>query len=282
MITRLFGSTGVTVPIIGQGSWQFPSGHKAIEDTKEALLVGIELGMVHVDTAEMYGDSELVIGEAIKNVPRENLFLVSKVLPQNATFDGTIAACEKSLKRLGTDYLDCYLLHWRGSHPLSQTIAALESLVDAGKIRSLGVSNFDVNDLEEAKGLLTKHKIACNQVLYNLYDRGIERKIIPFCQSHNIAVVGYTPFGQRKVPAPDTKSGAVLHNIAQRHGATPRQIILAFLVRMDGLFTIPKASQERHTLDNARSGDVKLSDEDIMRLDEAFPAPTKDSPLAMI
>jgi len=213
---------------------------------------------------------------------REDLFIVSKVLPTNASYDGTIKACEKSLKRLGTDYLDCYLLHWRGSIALAETMSALEKLVDDGKIRALGVSNFDLDDLIEAEKLLMKHKIACNQVLYNLYDRGIERHVLPHCDAKKIAVVGYTPFGQKRTPEASTKSGAVLHKVALDHEATPEEIILAFLVRRESLFTVPKASQETHTLQNARAGDIVLSGQEIGLIDAAFPAPSTDQPLAMI
>jgi diketogulonate reductase-like aldo/keto reductase len=275
-----FGSSAALVPVIGQGSWNFPSGKTPIEQTKLALKAGIEQGMVHLDTAEMYGQSEDIIGEVIKDLPRADLFIVSKVLPSNASFEGTIKACERSLKRLGTDYLDCYLLHWRGSIALAETMLALEKLVDDGKIRSLGVSNFDVDDMIEAESLLKKHKIACNQVLYHLYERGIERQVLPHCKSRNIAVVGYTPFGQRKTPGASTKSGAVLHKVAADHKATPEEIILAFLVRLDNLFTIPKASQITHTLQNARAGDIKLSAEEIALIDAEFPAPRTDRPLA--
>lgn len=280
MIKHKFGSSNIDVPVIGQGSWQFPSSNKAIEACKNALRLGVEHGMVHIDTAEMYGDSEKIIGEAIKDLPRKNLFIVSKVLPSNSNYKGTITACERTLKRLGTDYLDCYLLHWRGSYPLSETMQALEKLQDDGKILSLGVSNFDVDDLQEAESVLSKHKIVCNQVLYNLYERGIERKLIPYCQKQNIAIVGYTPFGQRSIPS--GKAGSVLHEIAQQHKASPRQVLLAFLVRIDILFTIPKAAKAEHTVENAGAGKIKLSPDEIARIDEAFPAPKKDSPLAMI
>lgn len=280
MLKRIFGNSGVLVPVIGQGSWQFPSAAKAIEEAKTSLRIGIEHGMVHIDTAEMYGDSELIIADAIKDLPREELFVVSKVLPSNASARGTIKACEKSLKRLGLDYLDCYLLHWRGSIALSETMSAFESLLDQGKIRSLGVSNFDQDDLQEAVDCLSKHKIACNQVLYNLFERGIERKVIPFCEKKNIAVVGYTPFAQRGVPSGD--GGMVLEKIAAEHNASPRQIMLAFLVRKDILFTIPKAAKQNHTIENAESGKIKLSADEISQIDAAFPAPKKDTPLAMI
>ena len=280
MQKHLFGNAAVAVPVIGQGSWQFPSGQKAIEEAKLSLRVGIEHGMVHIDTAEMYGDSELIIAAAIKDLKREDLFIVSKVLPSNSSFNGTVKACDKSLKRLGLDYLDCYLLHWRGAVPLSETMSALEKLVDDGKIRSLGVSNFDHDDLQEAVSVMQKHKIACNQVLYNLHQRGIERRVIPFCREANIAIVGYTPFAQRGIPSGN--GGKVLSEIAAKHGASPRQIMLAFLVREYILFTIPKAAKQDHTIENAGAGKVKLSEDDIKSIDAAFPAPQKDTPLAMI
>lgn len=277
-----FGSLAAKVPVIGQGSWQFPGSKQAIENAKLALRAGIDLGMTHIDTAEMYGDSELIIGDAIKGLNRDSLFIVSKVLPSNASYNGTIKACEKSLRRLGIDFLDCYLLHWRGSFDLSETMGALEQLVDDGKIRSLGVSNFDVDDLQEASIYLNKYPIVCNQVLYNLYERGIDRNLIPYCIEKNIAVVGYTPFGRRSIPQPGTKSGAVLHDIAKKHNASPAQIMLAFLVRLDILFAIPKAAQVDHTTENAKAGSISLEKEDIERIDEAFPVPRKDQPLAML
>lgn len=282
MLSRKFGNSGISVPVIGQGSWQFPTGQAAIEEAKRALCLGIEQGMVHIDTAEMYGDSELIIGQAIKDLPRQELFIVSKVLPSNASYKGTIAACEKSLKRLNIDYLDCYLLHWRGNQPLSQTMSALEQLVDAGKIRSLGVSNFDVYDLEEAKAELKKHKIVCNQVLYNIYTRGIERQLIPYCQKHDIAIVGYTPFGQKSAPNDATRSGATLEAVARAHDVTVHQVMLAFLVRAQNLFTIPKAARAEHTMQNAQAGDLLLTQEEISMIESAYPAPAKDVPLAMI
>jgi len=279
---RQFGQSGAVVSAIGQGSWQFPGSKNALEETKKALRYGVELGMTHIDTAEMYDDAELVIAEAIKGLAREELFLVSKVLPSNASYEGTLSACEKSLKRLGVDYLDCYLLHWRGKYPLEQTMSALEKLVDDGKIKSLGVSNFDMADLKEAESKLKKHKIVCNQVLYNVYERGIERNLIPYCQKKEIAVVGYTPFGLRKPPATNSKQGAVLDSICQKHAATPRQIMLSFLIREELLFTIPKAAQSAHTKENADAIRIKLDSADIERINEAFPAPDRDVPLAMV
>ncbi len=189
MIVRPFGSTGRNVPIIGQGTWNAPTRGARADEAKRALRRGVELGMVHVDTAEMYGDgaAERLLGEAIAGLPREQLFLVSKVLPSNATYDGTIRACEASLKRMRVDYLDCYLLHWRGSVPLAETMRALERLVRDGKTRALGVSNFEVSDLEEARGALETERIACNQVLYHLRERTVETHEMPYCREHDIA-----------------------------------------------------------------------------------------------
>jgi diketogulonate reductase-like aldo/keto reductase len=282
LIEKQFGTTGATIPAIGQGTWQMPSGKNSAAWT-EALRRGIELGLTHIDTAEMYGSgsAEELIAEAISDLPRESLFIVSKVLPDNASYKGTIAACEKSLKRLRTEYMDCYLLHWRGSAPLEDTMRALEKLVDDGKIRSLGVSNFDVDDLEEAESYLTKHKIACNQVLYNLDHRGIERNLIPYCEKKKMAVVGYSPFGRRPIPTARSQSGAVLHEIASAHNATVTQIILAFLTRLDCLFAIPKAATIAHVEDNAGAARIKLSADDIDAISAAFPAPKRDVPLEM-
>lgn len=281
MIEREFG-TGRSVPVIGQGTWNFPDKGEDVAVAVRALKEGIELGMTHLDTAEMYGDgrSEEIIGEAIQGIDRAKLFIVSKVLPSNSTFRGTIDACERSLKRLKTDYLDCYLLHWRGNVPLSETLKAMEQLVDDGKIRSLGVSNFDVYDLEEAKTCLKKHPMVCNQVLYNLYERGIERRLIPYCAKHGISVVAYTPFAQKAPPATTTREGEALARIAAKHGATERQVILAFVTRMQNVLTIPKASKSAHVKDNAGALNLTLDKDDIAEIDLLFPAPKKDVPLA--
>lgn len=284
MKTRNFGHLKTAVPVIGQGTWEMPTGGAALEAATAALRQGINAGMVHIDTAEMYGSgkSEELVGKAIAGMPRDQLFIVSKVLPQNASFAGTIKACESSLKRLRTDYLDCYLLHWRGSVPLAETMRGLEQLIDDGKIRSLGVSNFDVDDIEEALPLLKKHKIACNQVLYNPYQRGIERELLPLCIEKSIALVAYTPFGQKSIPSASTAAGAVLAGIAQKHEATASQVILAFLVRHPQTFTIPKAAKSEHIADNAAAGEIELDEEDIAKIDAAFPAPKRRIPLEMI
>jgi diketogulonate reductase-like aldo/keto reductase len=269
--TQAFGRTGRDVPVIGQGTWNVPVRGTAVDDAKRALRRGIELGMIHLDTAEMYGDggAERVLGEAIRGLPREQLFIVSKVLPSNASYAGTIRACEASLARLGTDYLDCYLLHWRGSVPLRDTMRAMEQLVADGKIRSLGVSNFDTADLDEARAVLEREPIACNQVLYHLGERTIEAHEIPYGREHGIAVVAYTPFGRGEWG--DGAGLRVLETIAAKHGATPRQVILAFVTRDPIVFTIPKASSVAHVEENAAAADLVLDADDVSAIDAAFP-----------
>jgi diketogulonate reductase-like aldo/keto reductase len=279
MKTNQFGPTRQNVSVIGQGSWYIDRGDRSAAIA--ALRRGIELGMTHVDTAEMYGDAELVIAEAILS-RRDELFLVSKVLPSNASRKGTIAACERSLKRLNTDRLDCYLLHWRGSYPLADTVAAFEELMGAGKIRSYGVSNFDVDDLDEMLEVAGEGKIACNQVLYHLKARAIEHAVIPWCARHNVAVVGYSPFGHNDFPSPKTRAGEVLQQIASHHQATARRVALSFLVRETAVFAIPKTSNVEHAVENAAAGDLTLSAAEIAALDAAFPRGPKPRSLPML
>jgi len=271
VIARRFGPLEREVPIVGQGTWNVPLRGDRAEEAKRALRRGVELGMVHIDTAELYGDggAERLVGEAIRGLPREQLFIVSKVLPSNATFEGTLRACEASLKRLGTTYLDCYLLHWRGSVPLSETMRALEKLVADGKIRALGVSNFDVADLEEAQAALEREPIACNQVLYHLGERTVEEHELPYCREHQIAIVAYTPFGRGDWA--DGPGARTLGEIARKHAATPHEVILAFLTRDPAAFAIPKAATVEHTEENAGAGDLRLDDADIDAIDRAFP-----------
>ena len=276
---KKFGTTGHDVSVIGQGTWYIDHGDR--KQAVAALRRGIDLGMTHIDTAEMYGDAELVIAEAITD-RRDQTYLVSKVLPSNASRRGTIAACEKSLTRLKTDRLDCYLLHWRGNVPLSETVAAFEQLVSAGKIRSWGVSNFDADDLDELLEVAGEGKIACNQVLYHLQERAIEHMVIPWCAKHGVAVVAYSPFGHNDFPKPSGPSGVVLQTIAKRHGVSVRQIALAYLTREPNVFAIPKASSAEHAADNAAAGDLALSVEDIAALDRAFPRGPKPRSLPML
>jgi diketogulonate reductase-like aldo/keto reductase len=268
MEARQFDSTNYQLPVIGQGTWYIDASDRALAIA--ALRRGIDLGMNHIDTAEMYGDAEEIVGEAIAG-RRDEVFLVSKVLPQNASRAGTIEACERSLARLDTDWLDCYLLHWRGSYPLEDTIAAFDQLQVAGKILSWGVSNFDVPDLEEALEIAGEGGLVCNQVLYHLQERAIEHAVLPWCEEHDVAVVGYAPFGHGSFPVPDTPGGRVLQEIAAAHNATPRQVALRFLVRRPSLSTTPKASRPDHTTENAGAGDLRLTEAELARIDRVFP-----------
>lgn len=262
---RAFGSTASQVSIIGQGTWNMEKDDRG--SAIASLRRGLDLGMNHIDTAEMYGSGKVeeIVGEAIAG-RRDEVFLVSKVLPQNASRKGTIEACERSLRHLRTDRLDCYLLHWEGPHPLTDTFAAFEELRNAGKIRSWGVSNFDEEWLADSLEIAGEGKVVCNQVLYHLKERAIEHAVIPFCEEHGIAVVAYSPLGAGSFP-----SSSVLSEIAEARGATPRQIALAFLVRRPFLFAIPKTSNPRHAEDNAAAAGIDLSDEEVRRIDEVFP-----------
>jgi diketogulonate reductase-like aldo/keto reductase len=268
MERRRFGSTARDVAVIGQGTWYLDRGDRAA--AVAALRRGLDFGMTHIDTAEMYGDAEEVIAGAIEG-RRDDVFLVSKVLPEHASLKGTIAACERSLARLRTDRLDSYLLHWAGAHPLEDTIAAFEQLQRGGKILSWGVSNFDVHELEAARLIAGEGRMACNQVLYHLEERVIEHAVIPWCEKHRVAVVGYSPFGHGRFPGPRTKGGRVLQEIAAAHGATPRQVALRFLARWSPLFTIPKAGRPEHVAENAGAGGLELTKAEVARIDEAFP-----------
>ena len=254
---------------------------RARADEVRAIASGLELGLTHIDTAEMYGrgGAEEAVAAAIRARRRADLFLVSKVLPENASYAGTMRAAEQSLQRLGTDYLDLYLLHWAGRHPIAETMGAMEDLVAAGKIRFLGVSNFDVEEMQGAMAALRRERLACNQVLYNLGNRGIERDLLPFCQRQGIVVVGYTPFGN--FPRAGTPGLRALAQVGDQYGKTPRQVALRFLTRADALFTIPKASDPDHVRENAGAGDFTLSAADIATIDRAFPAPRRRVPLAM-
>jgi diketogulonate reductase-like aldo/keto reductase len=274
-----FGSSGHEVSVIGQGTWYIDRGDR--NSAVAALRRGIDLGMTHIDTAEMYGDAEPVVAEAIAG-RRDEIFLVSKVLPSNASRRGTIAACERSLARLKTDRLDCYLLHWRGAYPLAETVAAFEELVGAGKIRGWGVSNFDAGDLGEMLAVAGQGKIACNQVLYHLAERAIEHAVIPWCEQHGVAVVAYSPFGHNDFPQPGSKAGRVLQAIAEAYGVSPRQVALAFLTRAPSVFAIPKASTPEHAADNAAAGKLVLGRDEIAALDNAFPRGPKPRSLPML
>ncbi len=274
-----FGARGPNVSAIGQGTWHIDRGDRAT--AVAALRRGLDLGMTHIDTAEMYGDAELVVAEAVAG-RRDEVFLVSKVLPSNASRRGTIEACDRSLKRLKTDRLDCYLLHWRGSHPLQETVAAFDELLGAGKVLSWGVSNFDAGDLDELLKVADEGKVACNQVLYHLQERAIEHAVIPWCEGHGVAVVAYSPFGHNDFPDPRSDAGKTLQKIADAHNATPRQVTLSFLTRLPSVFAIPKASSAAHAAENAAAGALTLSDDEMAALDKAFPRGPQPRGLPML
>jgi diketogulonate reductase-like aldo/keto reductase len=279
MKQKVFGTGNPNTSVIGQGTWYLDRGDR--KRAIAALQRGLDLGMSHIDTAEMYGEAEPVIADAIAG-RRDEVFLVSKVLPSNASRRGTVTACERSLKRLNTDRLDCYLLHWPGSYPLEDTVAAFEELKRAGKIRSWGVSNFDVDDLDELLDVAGEGKIVCNQVLYHLKQRAIEHAVIPWCERHGVAVVAYSPFGHDDFPSVGSAGGKVLERVAEAHGATPRQVALAFLTRAASLLAIPKAGSAEHAGENAAAGTLDLTKDEIAALDQAFPRGAKPRGLPML
>ncbi len=271
MRTSLFGPTGRQVPVIGHGTWQLE------EDDRQAAITAIrravELGASHIDTAELYGRGrvEEMLAEALAGGMRERVFLASKVLPENASFDGTIAACERTLRRLATDRLDLYMLHWRGRHPLDETFRAFERLRAAGKVLAWGVSNFDTDDLDEALAVAGEGRIACNQVLYHLKDRTIEHGVLPWCEQHRVALVAYSPFGCGDFPAADSAGGRTLAAIAASREVTPHAVALAFLCRREAVFAIPKSAHAERVAANCAAGSFALASDEIARIDEAFP-----------
>jgi diketogulonate reductase-like aldo/keto reductase len=268
------------VPVIGQGTWNLE--HDDEDEAVEALRAGIAAGMTHIDTAEMYGSGrvERLVGRAIAG-RRHEVFLVSKVLPQNASYHDTIRACERSLERLGTAYLDVYLLHWRGRVPLAETFRAFEALESAGKIKAFGVSNFDVHDLEQAVAITGERRIACNQVLYHVAERSIEHSVIPWCRQHDMPVVAYSPLGSGTFPSPRSAGGKVLAATAEQRGLSPQQVALAFLVQHGRVLAIPKAANKKHVLENAAVGTIRLTAAELRGIDAAFPAKRKRG-LAML
>ncbi len=274
--TRL--PSGEAVPVLGQGTWYMGDEPQRRADEIATLRLGLDLGMTLIDTAEMYGDgaSEKLVGEAIAG-RRDEVFLVSKVLPSNASRSGTIAACERSLRRLGTDRIDLYLLHWRGRAPFAETIAAFEALQDAGKIRHWGVSNMDVSDMQEIGRAAGGEAISTNQVLYNLTRRGIEYDLLPQSQARGLPLMAYSPIEQgRLADYPEVE------DIAERHDVTPAQVALAWVLRQQGVIAIPKASTPEHVRQNRDALSLKLTPEDLAELDSAFPPPDGPEPLEMI
>lgn len=283
MKCKAFGPTGTDVPAIGQGTWNVPESGAPAREALRAIRCGIELGMTHLDTAEMYGAgrAEELVRDAIAEYPRESLFITTKVLPSNADYRGTIAAADRSLRRLGLDYVDLYLLHWPGDHPLETTMSALEHLVHEGKVRFVGVSNFDTDEMIEAASYLRTVPLACNQVLYHLNERGVEHRLVPEACARSIAIVAYTPFGRAQFPRAQTVGGRALEKVARKHGATQRQIILAFLTREPHVFTVPKAARVAHVRENAAAGDLTLEAADVAEIDAAFPR-ASPAPLASL
>ncbi|HEY8091202.1 MAG TPA: aldo/keto reductase [Polyangiaceae bacterium] len=271
MQTRAFGHAG-QVPALGLGTWKMEQDDRA--GAIAALRKGLDLGLTHVDTAELYGRGqvETLVAEALAG-RRDEVFLVSKVMPDHADYAGTLRACEASLKRLKTDRLDCYLLHWPGRHPLKETLRAFEKLVTDGKIRSWGVSNFDTGELDEALAIAGPGKVACNQVLCHLDERGAEAHVMPWCAKHGTAFVAYSPFGAGRFPDEKSARGRVLGDVARARGATPRQVALAFLVRDPCALAIPKASRAEHVVDIAGAADMVLTKDEVRTLEAAFPRP---------
>ena len=268
------------MPVLGQGTWMMGEDPSRRESDIAALRLGLDLGMVLIDTAEMYGEggAEELVGEAIAG-RRDEVFLVTKVYPHNSTRQGAINACARSLRRLKTDYVDLYLLHWRGEVPLSETLEAFQLLKETGRIRDYGVSNFDVDDMEEAFDLPGGDEIVTNQVLYNLKHRGIEWDLIPWCRERGIPIMAYSPVGGNSAEQKRIVGDAITKAIASRHNVTPAQIALAWLLRQPDIVAIPKASRPEHIQQNRASLDIKLTDEDIKDLDTAFPPPDRNIPL---
>jgi len=263
VITRAFGPTGVPVAVIGQGTWRMGEKPERRRSEVAALRLGLELGMTHVDTAEMYGDggAERVVAEAIAG-QRDRVFLASKVLPSNASHAGTVRACEASLRRLRTDRLDLYLLHWWSErHPVAETMRAMADLVRRGLTRLVGVSNFDVSQMRKAQDALGDLPLASNQVPYHLRDRGIEEDVLRHCERRRVAVVGYTPLARGGYMR------GIVADIARRHGRTPRQVALNFLTRRRALFTIPKATDPAHVRENAAALDFALTRAELRAID---------------
>ena len=277
MIKTVSLPSGESVPALGQGTWYMGESGRRRADEVRALQAGIELGMSLIDTAEMYADggAEEVVGEAIKG-RRDRVFLVSKVLPSHASRSATIAACEASLRRLGTDRIDLYLLHWRGNYALEDTITGFEALQQAGKIRHWGVSNFDTEDMDE---LLAAggEAVAANQVLYNLGRRGIEFDLLPWAEAHKVPLMAYSPIEQGRLLGDRT-----LAEIAEKHGASPAQVALSFVLARPGMIAIPKSGNEAHVRENAGAAAITLSDADFRALDAAFPPPKRKRALEML
>ena len=275
---------GSMMPRLGQGTWYMGEDKNKRADEIASLRLGIELGMTLIDTAEMYGEglSEELIGEAIKDTARENLFIVSKVYPHNAGRKNIFNSCRKSLERLGTDYLDMYLLHWRGRVPLSETVACMEELKKEGLIRNWGVSNFDTDDMEELLAVPYGENCRVNQVLYNLGSRGIEYDLLPFMKSNGMATMAYCPMAHDRHTRKKIADNAEVKEISSRLGINPEQLMLSFVLSNEGVCAIPKASSPQHVRENAAAFNISLSPEDIKKLSLYFPSPKRKMSLDML
>ena len=273
--------SGRSVPVLGQGTWRIGEDRSRRESEISSLRLGMDLGMTLIDTAEMYaeGGAEEVVGEAIKDRAREEVFIVTKVYPHNATRRGVIEACTRSLGRLQAEYIDLYLLHWRGSEPLSETLEGFEFLKANGSIREYGVSNFDVSDMEEAYVLPGGDQIATNQVLYNLMHRGIEWDLLSWCRERQIPTMAYSPIGIDSTEQKRVFGNATIKKIASNYNLTPAQIALAWILRHPDVIAIPKASRPEHIRDNRSALDITLTAQDFKELDQAFPSPDRKTPL---
>jgi len=275
MIYDVRTRSGAVMPNLGLGTWRMGENQATRREEVAALQLGLDLGLSLIDTAEMYaeGGAETVVADAIAG-RRDGVFLVSKVLPHNASHAGTLSACERSLKRLRVERIDLYLLHWPGEHPLEETLSAFTQLAEQGKIAHYGLSNFDFDELARAEQLPGGPRAGVNQVLYNLERRGIERKLIPWCASRNVAIMAYSPLEQGRLRPHDA-----LRRIGARHDATPAQVALAWTLRHDNVVAIPKATRLAHVRDNAKAADIVLTEEDLADIDRAFPPPRRDVPL---
>jgi diketogulonate reductase-like aldo/keto reductase len=274
-VRRARTRTGAEIPVLGLGTWKMGEDSRRRRDEIASLRLGLDLGLTQIDTAELYasGRSEEIVAEAIAG-RRDEVFLVSKVMPENASFEGTLRACEGSLARLATDRLDLYLLHWKGRHPIADTLRAFLRLREEGKIRHFGVSNFDVADLAALEHVPGGREIAVNQVLYHIESRGIERKLAPWCRARGIAIQAYSPLAEGRL-----RPSAALKKVAARHGVSPYAVAIAWTIRDDGFVTIPKAGRPDHVRENAAAATLRLSSQDLADLDAAHPAPDRDVPL---
>jgi diketogulonate reductase-like aldo/keto reductase len=268
---------GIRVAALGLGTFKMGEDVRQRAQEVRALASGIDLGATLIDTAEMYasGRAEEIVAAAVKG-RRDSVFIVSKVLPQNSTRTGTVKACEASLKRLKTDRIDLYLLHWRGSVPFAETMAGFDDLMQAGKIRGFGVSNLDLKELQEWLAVSRADKTLANQVLYNVGERGIDYDLVPWCFDRKIAIMAYCPLAQGEIP-----SKPVLKRIAERHQVTPAQIMLAWTLRHEHVIAIPKSAKPERVRENVKAAEIVLSAEDLMDVDKEFPPPRKAQPLAM-